>query len=80
MQKTAVEVHRAFSKGCPVFYLPEEILSLQKIFGSNLTLQKREAFGIGVNEWVSLANAKEKISKTDTCLIVEYSPTIKKNQ
>jgi len=37
----------------------------------NLTLQKREAFGIGVNEWVSLANAKEKISKTGLTLLLE---------
>ena len=51
--------------------LPSKKLSLQKIFGSNLTLQKREAFGIGVNEWVSLANAKEKISKTQPVLILE---------
>ena len=51
--------------------LPSKKLSLQKIFGSNLTLQKREAFGIGVNEWVSLANAKEKISKTQPVLIME---------
>ena len=33
--------------------------------------QSSDGFGIGVNEWVSLANAKEKISKTQPVLILE---------
>ncbi len=36
----------------------------------NLTLKKRGAFGIAQNHWLSLANAKEKISKTDLTLIL----------
>ncbi|MBI2100937.1 MAG: hypothetical protein HYT47_02875, partial [Candidatus Vogelbacteria bacterium] len=31
----------------------------------------REACGVGVNEWLSLANAKEKISKNDLSLLLE---------
>src|SRR3989344_4552284 len=50
--------------------LPSKKLSLQKIFGSNLTLKKRGAFGIAQNHWLSLANAKEKISKNDLTLIM----------
>ncbi|MDO8495110.1 MAG: hypothetical protein Q7S32_01095, partial [bacterium] len=49
---------------------PSKKISLQKIFGSNLTLKKRGAFGIAQNHWLSLANAKEKISKTDLTLIL----------
>ena len=51
--------------------LPSKKSFLQKIFGSNLTLHAREACGVGVNEWLSLANAKEKISKTDLSLLLE---------
>jgi len=36
----------------------------------NLTLKKRGAFGIAQNHWLSLANAKEKISKNDLTLIL----------
>ncbi len=50
--------------------LPSKKISLQKIFGSNLTLKKRGAFGIAQNHWLSLANAKEKISKNDLSLIL----------
>ena len=50
--------------------LPSKKISLQKIFGSNLTLKKRGAFGIAQNHWLSLANAKEKISKNDLTLIL----------
>ena len=53
-----------------VFDLPSKKSSLQKIFGSNLTLQKRAAFGIAQNHWLSLASAKEKIPKTDSALIM----------
>ena len=52
--------------------LPSKKLSLQKIFGSNLSLTKREAFGIAQNEWFSLANAKEKISKNGLITTLEY--------
>ena len=50
--------------------LPSKKISLQKIFGSNLTLKNRGAFGIAQNHWLSLANAKEKISKNDLTLIL----------
>src|SRR3989344_1911680 len=56
--------------------LPSKKLYLQKIFGSNLTLQKREAFGIAQNHWLSLASAKEKIPKTDSALIMVRVPGI----
>ena len=45
--------------------LPSKKLSLQKIFGSNLTLHAREARGVPANHWVSLAAAQEKPSGTD---------------
>ena len=51
--------------------LPSKKSSLQKIFGSNLTLHAREACGVGVNQWLSLANAKEKFSKNDLSLLLE---------
>lgn len=35
----------------------------KKIFGSNLTLRAREARGIAVNQWFSLARAKENFNK-----------------
>src|SRR3989338_11224436 len=43
--------------------LPSKKISLQKIFGSNLTLQSREARGIPKNQWLSLATAKENSEK-----------------
>ena len=45
--------------------LPSKKLSLQKIFGSNLTLQSREARGISKNQWLSLATAKENSGKIE---------------
>ncbi|MDO8591194.1 MAG: hypothetical protein Q7R65_04440 [bacterium] len=50
----------------------------------NLTLKKRGAFGIAQNHWLSLATAKEKISKTDlslilVCLIKEARTYFSKN-
>src|SRR3990167_9856832 len=39
---------------------PSKKSSLQKIFGSNLTLHAREARGVPQNQWVSLLAAKEK--------------------
>jgi site-specific DNA recombinase len=44
--------------------LPSKKISLQKIFGSNLTLQSREARGIPKNQWLSLAQAKENSEKS----------------
>ena len=45
--------------------LPSKKLSLQKIFGSNLTLQSREARGVPKNPWLSLATAKENSEKVE---------------
>ena len=39
--------------------------SLQKIFGSNLTLHAREARGVAQNQWFSLAAAKENHSESN---------------
>ena len=39
--------------------------SLQKIFGSNLTLHAREARGIAQNQWFSLLSAKENHSESN---------------
>ncbi|KKW37388.1 MAG: Recombinase [Candidatus Adlerbacteria bacterium GW2011_GWB1_54_7] len=54
--------------------LPSKKLSLQKIFGSNLTLHARharEARGVPANHWFSVAAATENQSKTDlvSCLV-----------
>ena len=43
--------------------LPSKKSSLQKIFGSNLTLHAREARGTPQNQWVSLAQAKQDFPK-----------------
>ena len=45
--------------------LPSKKSSLQKIFGSNLTLHAREARGMPANHWFSLTAAKENQSETD---------------
>ena len=45
--------------------LPSKKISLQKIFGSNLTLKSREARGIPKNQWLSLATAKENLNNSD---------------
>jgi site-specific DNA recombinase len=55
------------------FDLPSKKSSLQKIFGSNLSLHTREARGVGEKQWFSLAQAKEKIGKFETTLILEGS-------
>ncbi len=39
--------------------------SLQKIFGSNLTLHAREARGVPQNQWFSLLSAKENHCEND---------------
>ncbi len=52
---------------------PPKKSSLQKssaLYFVNLTLKKRGAFGIAQKHWLSLANAKEKISKNDLSLIL----------
>jgi site-specific DNA recombinase len=40
--------------------LPSKKTSLQKIFGSNLTLQSREARGVAQNQWTSLCEVHQK--------------------
>ena len=45
--------------------LPSKKSSLQKIFGSNLTLHAREARGVPQNQWFSLLAAKENHSEND---------------
>jgi hypothetical protein len=57
-----------------VFDLPSKKISLQKssvLYFSNLTLQAREASGIGVNQWLSLATAKENFPENDLSLVLE---------
>ena len=51
--------------------LPSKKISLQKIFGSNLTLHAREARGVPANHWLSVARATESQSETDlvSCLV-----------
>ncbi len=44
---------------------PSKKSSLQKIFGSNLTLHAREARGVPQNQWFSLLSAKENHSEND---------------
>ena len=45
--------------------LPSKKIFLQKIFGSNLTLQSREARGVAQNQWTSLCEVHQKKSETD---------------
>ena len=45
--------------------LPSKKSSLQKIFGSNLTLHTREARGTPQNQWLALAQAKNPDSCPD---------------
>ena len=45
--------------------LPSKKSSLQKIFGSNLTLHAREARGVPQNQWFSLMAAKENHSESN---------------
>ena len=47
------------------FDLPSKKSSLQKIFGSNLTLQSREARGVAQNQWASLREAQNNFPKSD---------------
>src|SRR3990167_9107223 len=45
--------------------LPSKKISLQKIFGSNLTLHAREARGVPANHWLSVARAPRSPHPTD---------------
>jgi len=51
---------------------PSKKSSLQKIFGSNLSLHAREARGEPQNPWVFLHQAKSKIGQMETSLILEH--------
>src|SRR3989338_10733776 len=51
--------------------LPSKKISLQKIFGSNLTLKTSEASGIGLGQWAKLRFARQNFGKTDFTLLME---------
>ena len=51
--------------------LPSKKISLQKIFGSNLTLKNREAVGNALNPWAELRSARQNFVQNDLVLIVE---------
>ena len=50
--------------------LPSKKLSLQKIFGSNLHLKSRQAFGNPFKHYASLREARENFGENDVTLIV----------
>ena len=50
--------------------LPSKKISLQKIFGSNLTLQSREARGVPKNQWLSLEQAKGNLNNSDLSTVL----------
>ncbi|TSC85863.1 MAG: recombinase [Parcubacteria group bacterium Gr01-1014_8] len=52
---------------------PSKKSSLQKIFGSNLTLHAREARGVPQNQWFSLLTAKENHSENNLVPILVTS-------
>jgi hypothetical protein len=59
--------------------LPLKKQNLQKIFGLNsvgaetgLTLSARKARGVAKKQWAFVTDARQKIGKMETCLIVEY--------
>ena len=56
--------------------LPSKKISLQKIFGSNLTLQKQKAYGNPLNPWAELRSARQNFSQNDLGLLVEPSVRI----
>ena len=56
--------------------LPSKKISLQKIFGSNLTLQNREAVGNALNPWAELRSARQNFAENESGLIVEPSVRI----
>jgi site-specific DNA recombinase len=51
--------------------LPFKKISLQKIFGSNLTLKNRQAFGNGLTPWAELRSARQNFPQNDWVLIAE---------
>jgi len=54
--------------------LPSKKTSLQKIFGSNLTLQSREARGVAQNQWTSLCEVHQKnLISSSVSTMVQYS-------
>ncbi len=53
--------------------LPSKKLSLQKIFGSNLTLKNREAVGYPLEHYAELRSARQNFAKKDLVLIAEPS-------
>ena len=55
---------------------PSKKSSLQKIFGSNLTLHAREARGVPQNQWFSLLAAKENHPENDLVPILVTPPGI----
>ena len=55
---------------------PSKKYSLQKIFGSNLTLHAREARGVPQNQWFSLLAAKENHPENDLVPILVTLPGI----
>ena len=50
--------------------LPSKKISLQKIFGSNLTLKSREARGVAQNQWASYAEAHQNFSNSNLVVCV----------
>ena len=50
--------------------LPSKKISLQKIFGSNLTLKSRQAFGNGLTPWAELRSARQNPAKKSLSLIL----------
>ncbi len=51
--------------------LPSKKISLQKIFGSNLTLKNREVGGNGLIPWAELRSARQNFPQNDWVLIAE---------
>ena len=50
--------------------LPSKKLSLQKIFGSNLSLHTREARGVALPQWASLREAQNNFDKSSPVLCI----------
>ena len=50
--------------------LPSKKLSLQKIFGSNLSLHTREARGVALPQWASLREAHQNFSETNLVSVI----------
>ena len=77
--KSSVQKHHAHSSPDPSCARnsqpkPHRILkkiSLQKIFGSNLTLKNRETVGNGLNPWAELRSTRQNPAKKPFILIAE---------